>query len=73
MESTTRLVSPRFRSETICEVSVDLHPKLSVEAHFDFEGFGAQSVLLRDAQTPDCANAPDDYCKGDLFATLFQK
>lgn len=47
--------------------------KLSVEAHFDFEGFGAQSVSLRDVQTPDCANAPDDYCKGDLFATLFQK
>jgi hypothetical protein len=42
----------------------------TIDFSYDFEGFGTRSLKLFQTLTPDCTNAPDAYCKGQLSADL---
>lgn len=37
---------------------------------FDFEGFEDGQIRLQEIDTPDCDNAPNDYCKGAINLSI---
>lgn len=42
----------------------------SLDFEYDFEGLGARRLRFNRSSTPDCVNAPDNYCKAEASATL---
>lgn len=40
----------------------------SLEFEYDFEGLGRRQLLFNFTHTPECAEEPDDYCKGQIAA-----
>lgn len=42
----------------------------SFSLQYDLDGATERRLMFNYVRTPDCANAPGDYCKGDIYADL---
>lgn len=42
----------------------------SLQLEYDFEGFGGRRLSFNGSSTPDCSNAPDNYCKFQVDAVF---